>query len=118
MNNLAKDYKDIKDKRDEKRRIIDYDYANKLKALEQEAVDVESKIKVLGLKNDIKNEEDLHEQYQSELSEAEQELKPFLTELGANNQDPFTVHLHDKIYLDTWLDDEGVIRNRTYHRMS
>jgi hypothetical protein len=117
IHELTKSYHFTKEKRDEKNRVIKYDHSRKLKDLESKAFDVDSKLRVVSFKNDIKNDEAILEQYDAELKEIYMELKPTLEEVGANTDDRLEVHLHGQVYLSAYLNEDGDIITSSYHKV-
>ena len=117
IHELSISYLDIKNKRDEKRRVIDYELKRKLSTLKNNAFDVESRLRVTVAENEIRNEEELFQQYDAELKETEEELKPLLLELGASRKDPLSAHVEGNIYIDTYIDEANNIISNSYHRV-
>jgi hypothetical protein len=118
IHELAKSYHFTKEKRDEKNRVITYEHPRKLKDLESKTFDVDSKLRVVSFKNDIKNDEAILEQYDAELKEIYAELKPMLEEVNANTDDRLEVHLHGQIYLSAYLNEDDDIITSSYHKVS
>ena len=117
IHELAKSYHFTKEKRDEKKRVMEFQHSRKLKDLESKAFDVESRLRVASFKNEIRNDQALLDQYNAEVKELYDELKPLLEEVGANTKDRLKVHLSGANYLDAYLNDEGDIITSVYHKV-
>jgi|GEM_PF-2456690 len=118
VHELAKSYFDLQEKKKEKRRQIDFDYSKKLKSLEQEAINVEGKLRVLAFKSEIDAAESDFDQYTLELEEVKKELKPILIKVNANRFDKLETQIEGPIHLETYLNEDGKIVSNTYHKMT
>jgi hypothetical protein len=117
IHELAKSYLELKNNRDEKRRVIDYELKKKLSTLKSQAFDVESRLRVSAFEDTIKNEEKLFDQYDSEFQKVAKELLSLLTELKASRKDPLRTHVHGQIYIDTFIGEDGNIVSGSYHKV-
>jgi len=105
---LSISFLEIKTKKDELRRLIDYDMKNELADLEKNQ-SLEGKLRVIRYKSEIQAMEQSYENANDELGKTERELKPILHEIDARVDNQLMTHIQDDSYIYTYLDDKGEI---------
>lgn len=108
VNQLAETFLLTKHKKDEQRRIIDFDLSKQLNELKKDR-STQGSLRVLQFKSKIEAEEAYYEELTTELQEIENDLFPILQEINANRLDPLTTHVKDRTYFDTFLNEKGEI---------
>jgi len=107
---LSASFLDIRDRRDEKRRHIDYDLKPALVTLEKNRSTMDDGLRIIQKKNEINNSEELYNQLEEDLKYVIDELTPYLREIKATSVSPYITHLYNRTYSEVWLDDDGIIR--------
>ncbi|WP_316846525.1 hypothetical protein [Pedobacter psychrodurus] len=99
IKDLTLTYHHSKESYTEQKRLV-YVMKKELEKLEEEQSNVDDKLRVLAVKDEIKVSEELIEEREAELSDATAELLEALKEANIDVEETATFHLHDETYLD------------------
>lgn len=115
VHELASSFLDLKNRRDEKKRVIEYDLPRELKALEAQNNNVDGKLRVLDFMDKIKDHTYELDQLNKELKEVEEDLKPLLIEVKAMRNDPLRIQVDGPTHFDTFLEEGEIISSGHFH---
>lgn len=119
IHELASSFLDLKTRRNEQERVIQYDLPRKLSDLEKRQDTVDDRLKVQEFKENIQVQKRILEQLDREFAGVREELAPLLASVGASREQPLKIHVHDQIYFNTYLDEDGEVQSPgTYHHIS
>lgn len=115
---LATSFLELKSRKTEEQRVIDYDLPKQLKELEKFQSNVDERLRLMEFHAKIGKHKVGLESTTKELERITKQLHPLLLELKAHRDDPYTVHVHERTYFDTYIDEEGEIQSRGHYTLT